>query len=755
MEAIEFLEIVRTIDVDRATKVPKHTDWLKGARRRPRQTLELSLIGHMVGIPPTGGIVVVDIDPRNGGFETASFWGWIELREGQAPVQKWPPNVPRVRTPGGGVHLYFSHGQSLRKGTLSPRAFPGLPSTQEKTGIDIQAEGSQVVAPPSKNADGKAYVWEISPRHPSQLPPLPVFVLDALNKSREFEGQEKAQQAPGLHSLESKEDQGPYPRGLVLSALDYISPSSLSYEQWIGIGFALHNSGYSYDVWDMFSARDSARYTPSKNLAMWQGMKPSGKTTKFITLLAKDLGWKPDPALFPKEDFSFLDELMKEGTIPTTEESSVVPGAPSLPGAVAEESSVPPPVVDLVKLPVSSLFSRLLQALNDSSIEVQPDYAAATAVAFASWISFSHVSAAKIACPLSNYTVLVGGAGIGKGFFSNFAVKNFPIINSLLWAEEPSSSHGFSRMLNECNAKIIVKNEIATLLSAQNGDAVKEDLIGSLCSAWVGEHLLGKANKKKEETIKTVVEPLFCLFGGCTEEQLKDILNNKNFCKGGLFYRCDFIVAKANSISREPLDFPEDLAQLLLSKIDRTMKQLKAAQDKDLTSMGIWVSPKNSMTIEKAALARINKLRKECKEQAEKADKEGNIMLRELHRRIFEKVCRIATAIAFFEGETRAPVTLNMVEWAVAYQDKVRENIEEAIKIADEDTDHGKLCNSVLAAVRSLPKQMSLREIYHTNKGTIRGVKPQDMKLALQTLEIKGEISVEVMGKRTVITRLK
>jgi hypothetical protein len=695
----------------------------------------------MVGIPPSGGIVVVDIDPRNGGFESAAQWGWVELREGQAPLQKWPPNVPRVRTPGGGVHLYFSHGAPLRKGTLSPRAFPGLPATQEKTGIDIQAEGSQVVAPPSKNADGKAYVWEISPRHPSQLPPLPSYVLEALNKSREFESQDKPPSPSPLHCLESKEEQGPYPRGLVLSALDYISPSSLSYEQWIGIGFALHNSGYSYDVWDMFSARDSARYTPSKNLAMWQSMKPTGKTTKFITLLAKDMGWKPDPALFPKEDFSFCDELLREG-LPSTEESSVVP-------------SVVPPVVDLVKMPVSSLFSRFLQSLHDSSIEVQPDYAAAAAVAFASWISFAQVKAAKIACPLSNFTILVGGAGIGKGFFSNFAVQNFPIINSLMWSEEPTSSHGFARTLNECNAKIIVKNEIATLLSAQNGDAVKEDLIGSLCSAWVGEHLLGKANKKKEETIKTVVEPLFCLFGGCTEEQLKDILNNKNFCKGGLFYRCDFIVAKANPESREPMDFPEDLVAILLSKVERTKALLKAAQDKDLTSMGIWVSPKKGMTIEKPALARLNSLRKECKDQAEIADKEGNIMLRELHRRIFEKVCRIATAIAFFEGETRAPVTLNMVEWAIAYQGKVKESIEEAIKIADQDTEHGKLCSSVLAAVRSLPKQMTLREIYHTNKGTIRGVKPQDMKAALQTLEIKGEISVEVIGKRTVITRLK
>jgi hypothetical protein len=76
------------------------------------------------------GLVVVDVDKRNGGLESAR-----ELH--------LPPTYT-VRTPGG-YHYYYSIPPELRIKKSSP-----LP------GIDIQAQGSYVVAPPSTR-DGKAY----------------------------------------------------------------------------------------------------------------------------------------------------------------------------------------------------------------------------------------------------------------------------------------------------------------------------------------------------------------------------------------------------------------------------------------------------------------------------------------------------------------------------------------------------------------------------------------------------------------------
>ncbi|HVA67123.1 MAG TPA: bifunctional DNA primase/polymerase [Elusimicrobiota bacterium] len=80
----------------------------------------------------SGGLAVLDIDPRNGGV--ASIKG------------KPLPPTPCVKTGGGGWHYYF-RGANIPKKT-------GL-----LLGVDLQAEGSFVVAPPSLHPSGEIYEW--------------------------------------------------------------------------------------------------------------------------------------------------------------------------------------------------------------------------------------------------------------------------------------------------------------------------------------------------------------------------------------------------------------------------------------------------------------------------------------------------------------------------------------------------------------------------------------------------------------------
>lgn len=40
-------------------------------------------------------------------------------------------------------------------------------------------------------------------------------------------------------------------------ALKYISPSDLSYQEWVNVGMALKEEGYSVTVWDNWSANDN------------------------------------------------------------------------------------------------------------------------------------------------------------------------------------------------------------------------------------------------------------------------------------------------------------------------------------------------------------------------------------------------------------------------------------------------------------------------------------------------------------------
>ena len=42
--------------------------------------------------------------------------------------------------------------------------------------------------------------------------------------------------------------------------LEYINPCVLDYQEWVNVGMALKDSGYSVDTCDTWSRRDNARY---------------------------------------------------------------------------------------------------------------------------------------------------------------------------------------------------------------------------------------------------------------------------------------------------------------------------------------------------------------------------------------------------------------------------------------------------------------------------------------------------------------
>lgn len=104
------------------------------------------------------GLLVLDIDPRNGGDD--SFTDLIK------EFGELPP-CPQVLTGGGGSHFYFSAHPKIGK-TISSL----LP------GIDLKADG-YVVAPPSKHLSGKTYAWSVDGDIFDVKPcPAPEWLLD-------------------------------------------------------------------------------------------------------------------------------------------------------------------------------------------------------------------------------------------------------------------------------------------------------------------------------------------------------------------------------------------------------------------------------------------------------------------------------------------------------------------------------------------------------------------------------------------------
>ena len=144
-------------------KHPRLADWPGKASSDPIDIDEWQqkFPGCNLGIATGGasGIVVIDVDPKNGG--DASLKRLI-ANHGELPA------TPVQRTPSGGRHILF-------------RA-PGFPvsNTPLAPGIDIRGDGGQIVVAPSRTHAG-AYSWQRSPWE-TPLAAAPDWVLAMLRQ---------------------------------------------------------------------------------------------------------------------------------------------------------------------------------------------------------------------------------------------------------------------------------------------------------------------------------------------------------------------------------------------------------------------------------------------------------------------------------------------------------------------------------------------------------------------------------------------
>ncbi|HEX3854758.1 MAG TPA: DUF3631 domain-containing protein [Polyangiaceae bacterium] len=113
-----------------------------------------------IGVRTGNGVLVLDVDSRNGGYESLRA---LVTEHGHLPA------TPTVSTGGGGQHFYFAvQGKLPCKQSLWP-------------GIDVKGDGGYVVAPPSVHASGAAYAWEKGKGLDDlSLAPAPTWLLRAV-----------------------------------------------------------------------------------------------------------------------------------------------------------------------------------------------------------------------------------------------------------------------------------------------------------------------------------------------------------------------------------------------------------------------------------------------------------------------------------------------------------------------------------------------------------------------------------------------
>lgn len=87
--------------------------------------------------------------------------------------------------------------------------------------------------------------------------------------------------------------------GDLAEALDYIDPARLSYQEWVDVGMALHESGLDVSLWDGWSRRDPGRYHPGECERKWAGFgRGAGDRVRSGTVaaMAREAGWVPGGA---------------------------------------------------------------------------------------------------------------------------------------------------------------------------------------------------------------------------------------------------------------------------------------------------------------------------------------------------------------------------------------------------------------------------------------------------------------------------
>lgn len=77
-------------------------------------------------------------------------------------------------------------------------------------------------------------------------------------------------------------------------ALDFISPSALTYDEWLMVGMGLKDSGMPVTAWEQWSTRDAGRYHKGECVKKWESFHGGGAspvTASSIFQLAYSHGW--------------------------------------------------------------------------------------------------------------------------------------------------------------------------------------------------------------------------------------------------------------------------------------------------------------------------------------------------------------------------------------------------------------------------------------------------------------------------------
>lgn len=222
-----------------------------------------------IAIAVPDGMIVIDVDPRNGGD--------YQLQDIESKHGKFPDTWDQI-TGGGGRHLCYQvpHGMKFA-GKLAP-------------GIDIKQGGGYIMVEPSLHESGQEYGWEASssPLDGISIEMAPHWLI-AMSERPTISSVSKAMATFSVDEVTVAD---------LRSALLHIDPDDR--DTWVRVGHALKTIGDAgLDIWDQWSQR-SPKYKAGEIVYRWNGFAPGNITYKTVFHMAQECGWTNAAKTRPK-----------------------------------------------------------------------------------------------------------------------------------------------------------------------------------------------------------------------------------------------------------------------------------------------------------------------------------------------------------------------------------------------------------------------------------------------------------------------
>ena len=236
---------------------------------------------HNVGVRIPRDLLVVDVDPRNGGGE--SFARLIEDAHLDLSV------YPIVRTGGGGLHVYMR----------LPDGFEAVQSHEQYPGIDFKTSG-QVVAPGSIHPQtGKPYVGENMELLPLEVPANEAMLALLKRRARSSAGDGGAHRAGELT---------PDMLAANLALLDANDFGAGQHDTWLELMMACHHAtdGAGREEFIEWSTQAAGYGDHAENIGRrWDSLRAGEGGVTVATLFKRviDSGGTPVDRDQPENDF--------------------------------------------------------------------------------------------------------------------------------------------------------------------------------------------------------------------------------------------------------------------------------------------------------------------------------------------------------------------------------------------------------------------------------------------------------------------